>query len=64
MIILRSAPFLGEESHVISLLMKNQKVEILSEGFYQKIDGFEAPWYKIQTSDNKTGWIYGGYLSK
>lgn len=61
---LRSVPFLGEESHVISLLMKNQKVEILSEGFYQKIDGFEAPWYKIQTSDNKTGWVYGGYLSK
>ena len=61
---LRTSPFLGEKSHVITLLSKNDKVTILDIGNYEEIDEYNAPWYKVKTENNQTGWIYGGYITR
>jgi len=61
---LRTSPFLGEKSHVITLLSKNDKLTILDIGNYEEIDEYNAPWYKVKTENNQTGWIYGGYITR
>ena len=58
---LRDAP----NGKKIGLLRVNERVEVLGQTDYEEIiDGLEYPWYKVRTMDDKTGYVFGGYISK
>ncbi len=58
---LREKPDLS--SQIISNLRQNEKVYILDcENEAYEISGYNFPWVKVQTEDNKIGYVYGQYL--
>ena len=58
---LRTEP--SSDSSIILLLEKGDKVSIIRKWNYKEsIDGESWYWYEVETSDGKTGWVYGKYL--
>jgi len=58
---LRTEPS-SKNSTIILLLEKGDKLSIIRKWIKEKIDGESWYWYEVQTSDGKTGWVYGKYL--
>ena len=58
---LRTEPS-SKNSSIILLLEKGDKLSIIRKWIKEKIDGESWYWYEVQTSDGKTGWVYGKYL--
>ena len=58
---LRQEPVLN--SKLSALLDKGEKV-LVNAKFPEpyEIDGESWYWYKVETSNGKTGWVYGKYL--
>ena len=50
--------------NAIGLLKAGERVTILEEGTVQKIGRISSPWFKIETKDKKTGWVFGGFAYK
>jgi hypothetical protein len=51
----------GGSSGVASL-EKGNPVQVLEYGDYADWNGITAKWAKIKTVDDKTGWLFSGYL--
>jgi hypothetical protein len=49
-------------SEIAASLKKGDPVQVLEYGEYASWNGITAKWAKVQTSDNKTGWLFSGYL--
>jgi len=49
-------------SEVAASLKKGDFVQVLEYGDYASWNGITAKWAKVQTGDNKTGWLFSGYL--
>ena len=60
---LRKTEFI--DSEVIGTLKNKEQVEVLSKSSTSiQIGSLYDNWYEIKTSDNKTGYVFGGYLQK
>ncbi|MBO4706767.1 MAG: SH3 domain-containing protein [Spirochaetaceae bacterium] len=60
---LRKTEFI--DSEVIGILQNKEQVEVLSKSSTSiQIGSLYDNWYEIKTSDNKTGYVFGGYLQK
>jgi len=51
-------------SSVVASLKKGNSVQVLEYGEYASWNGITAKWAKVQTSDNKTGWLFSAYLEE
>jgi hypothetical protein len=51
-------------SAVVASLKKDDTVQVLEYGEYASWNGITAKWAKVQTRDNKTGWLFSGYLEE
>jgi hypothetical protein len=51
-------------SAVVANLKKGDPVNVLEYGQYASWNGITAKWAKVQTNDNKTGWLFSGYLEE
>ena len=60
---LRKTEFI--DSEVIGILQNKEQVEVLSKSpSMTQIGMLYDYWYEVKTSDNKTGFVFGGYLEK
>jgi len=59
---LRSAPDTSK-NNIIATIPQGGRVEVLETGKTVKIDGINAPWYRVKTTDGTTGWVFSGYLT-
>lgn len=58
---LRTEPNLNGET--LDYLNSGDKVKITDRSEdTQKIDDMESYWYKVETADGKTGWVYGWFV--
>jgi hypothetical protein len=51
-------------SAVVASLKKDNTVQVLEYGEYASWNGITAKWAKVLTRDNKTGWLFSGYLEE
>ena len=51
-------------SAVVASLKKGNSVQVLEYGEYANWNGITAKWAKVQTADNKTGWLFSAYLEE
>ena len=51
-------------STVVASLKKGDLIQVLEYGDYASWNGITAKWAKVQTIDNKTGWLFSGYLEE
>jgi hypothetical protein len=51
-------------STVVASLKKGAAIQVLEYGDYASWNGITAKWAKVQTNDNKTGWLFSGYLEE
>jgi hypothetical protein len=49
-------------STVVANLKKGDFIQVLEYGDYASWNGITAKWAKVQTKDDKTGWLFSGYL--
>ena len=53
------------DSEVVGMLKNKEQVEVVSISSSKiQIGPLYDNWYEIRTSDNKTGYVFGGYLEK
>jgi hypothetical protein len=53
----------NQEAQTLRLMNKGEKVTAIDRsGLREQIGQVSDWWYQVQTSDGKTGWIYGQYL--
>lgn len=58
---LRAAP--DRKSNTVELINRGDAVTLVeNSNIYQVIDSLGAPWLKVRTANNKTGYAFGGYL--
>jgi hypothetical protein len=57
-----SPPYGG--SAIMASPKKGDPVQVLEYGAYADWNGITAKWAKVTTSDNKTGWLFSGYLEE
>ncbi|GHU96895.1 hypothetical protein FACS189483_01220 [Spirochaetia bacterium] len=63
-LILRTEPYVREESNKIRTLRQNEVVTILSRSeVKQKIRPYDTYWYKVETEKSEIGWVYGWFLN-
>ncbi len=54
-----------QKSSALASLFKGRALTVISESDKSDtIDGITAKWVKVSTSDNKTGYAFGGYLKR
>ena len=64
----RESPTLDSEK--IAALIYSSEVKVLEVGAEENIDGINANWVRVQIpmlswgQKEKTGWVFGGYLSE
>jgi hypothetical protein len=51
-------------SQVVVSLKKGTQVQVLEYGDYADWNGIAAKWAKVKTGDDKTGWLFSGYLEE
>jgi hypothetical protein len=51
-------------SAIMASPKKGDPVQVLEYGEYADWNGITAKWAKVTTSDNKTGWLFSGYLEE
>jgi hypothetical protein len=51
-------------STVVASLKKGDPIIVLEYGAYASWNGITAKWAKVQTNDDKTGWLFSGYLEE
>jgi hypothetical protein len=49
-------------SRIIASLKKGDPVQVLEYGPYADWNGITARWAKVKTADDKSGWLFSGYL--
>jgi hypothetical protein len=49
-------------SRIIASLKKGDPVQVLEYGPYADWNGITARWVKVKTADDKSGWLFSGYL--
>ena len=53
------------DSEIVCMLKNKEQVEVLSKSpSMTQIGMLYDYWYEVKTSDNKTGFVFGGYLEK
>jgi uncharacterized protein YgiM (DUF1202 family) len=53
----------NQEAQTLRLMNKGEKVTAIDRsGLKEQIGQVNDWWYQVQTSERKTGWIYGQYL--
>jgi len=51
-------------SSVVASLKKGDPIKVLEYGEYASWNGVTAKWAKVQTNDDKIGWLFSGYLEE
>ena len=51
-------------STIIMTLSEGKNLILLEKGENISIEGIDAPWVKIKSENNETGWCFSGYLKK
>jgi len=51
-------------SAVVASLKKGDSVRFLEYGAYASWNGITAKWARVQTNDDKIGWLFSGYLEE